>query len=360
MTGRNVVALMCATLLLAGCGEEATGPDPMTRYTLEHDGLEREYFVFLPSSYNGDTKHPLVIFMHGYGGTATGTEAEVTQGLNFYAEKSGYAVVYPQGTWFMASPGTAEQWEVTSWNHISDKFDDGPSGPSCENPAPPELCPPECGDCGRCGWASCNDDVGFLRSLVSDLHDRYAIDDVFVSGFSNGAMMANRLGCEASELFSAVMLVGGRVERDFQCTPAKSLPLLQVNGGADVTVPADGSVSSYGNYFSDTRSIANRWQNGVACADEVTPWTSPAVAGTTAQCTISCPDSAAVSIDCLWPEGNHRWPGTADFRGSNGYCVSELQSASMPEQLICIDPDPDTNFWGSSLMFEFFDSHRGQ
>lgn len=359
MTGRNAVAVLCATLLLAGCGGQEKGPDPMTRYTLNHDGLEREYFVFLPSGYDGTRDTPLVIFMHGYGGTATGTEAEVTQGLNFYAEKAGYAVVYPQSTWFMWEPGTAVQWEVTSWNHISDGFDSGPSGPICENQVPSRLCPPECGDCGNCGWASCNDDVGFLRALVEEMHSTHAIGDVFVSGFSNGAMMANRVACEASELFSGVMLVGGRVEKGFECTPTNPLPLLQVNGGADMTVPADGSMSTRGYYFSDTRSISNHWQDGAACAVESASWTSPAVEGTTAECSISCPDSDAVAIDCLWPEGNHRWPGTDDFRGSNGYCVTELQAASMPDQLICIDPDPNTDFWGSSLMFEFFDTHRG-
>lgn len=363
MKGRHVVAVLCATMLLAGCGKQESakdpGPQPMTRYTLDHDGLEREYFVFLPSSYDGSEAFPFAIFMHGYGGTATGTEAEVTQGLNFYAEKAGYAVVYPQGTWFMDQAGTANQWEVTSWNHISDAFDDGPFRPICEADIPRSPCPPECGDCGQCGWASCNDDVGFLKSLVAEMHKSFNVAEVFVSGFSNGAMMANRVACEASELFSAVMLVGGRVERDFECTPTNALPLLQVNGGADATVPADGSVSSGGYYFADSRSISDYWLDDAACAVEPQPWVSPAVADTSAQCTISCPDSAAPSIDCLWPEGNHRWPGTDDFRGSNGYCVTELQSASMPEQLICIDPDPDTDFWGSSLMFEFFDSHRG-
>lgn len=363
MTGREIVAAICATILLAGCGEQEPGqdpdPQPMTRYTLEHDGLEREYFVFLPSSYDGNSEHPVVVFMHGYGGTATGTEAEVTQGLNFYAEKFGYAVVYPQGTWFMDQAGTPNQWEVTSWNHISDAFDDGPFRPICEANVARAPCPPECGDCGQCGWASCNDDVGFLKSLVGEIRSTYAINDVFVSGFSNGAMMAHRIACESSELFSAAMLVGGRVERDFECTPTNPMPLLQVNGGADATVPADGKVSSGGYYFADTRSVSEYWLDGAACAADPQPWTSPAVVGTTAQCTISCADSQSVSVDCLWPAGNHRWPGTEDFRGSNGYCVSELQAASMPDQLICIDADPETNFWGSNLMFEFFDTYRG-
>ena len=81
--------------------------------------------------------------------------------------------------------------------------------------------------------------------------------------------------------------------------------------------------------------------------------------GENVECTIAGGNTDYMAIDCVWPEGNHRWPGTADFRGSNGYCVTELQSASMPEQLICIEPDLTVDFWGSRLMFEFFDDDQG-
>ena len=30
----------------------------------------------------------------------------------------------------------------------------------------------------------------------------------------------------------------------------------------------------------------------------------------------------------------------------------------MPEQLICIDPDFAVDFWGSRLLFEFFDENQ--
>lgn len=353
--------VLLALLLAGGCGDKEKTWDPaMQRFTLQHDGLTREYFVFLPSSYDGEKAHPVAIFMHGYGGTATGTEAEVTQGLNQYAEEYGFVMVYPQGTWFMSRRGGEEPWEVTSWNHISDGFDTGPEGPICEPDAVRSPCPPECGNCGQCGWTSCNDDVGFLRSLVAAVTKRWQVDAtrVHVTGFSNGAMMANRIACEAPELFASVALIGGRLERGFECAPSKRLPLLQINGGADEAVPHDGRVSSYGQYFASTASVTRHWNQGMACGVELEEWTSPAIEGENVQCTIACGETDHPAIDCLWPEGNHRWPGTADFRGSNGYCVTALQAASMPDQLICIEPEENTDFWGSRVLFEFFSAHQ--
>ncbi len=347
-------------LLIAACAEKVA-VEPMTRHTLQHDEMEREYFVFLPSIYDGEQELPVAIFLHGYGGTATGTEAEVAQGLNRYAEEYGYVMVYPQSTWFMAGDSPETQWEVTTWNHISSAIEEGPDGPICTPDVTTYPCPPECASCGRCGWTSCNDDVGYLKKLVATVSADFRIDadSFFVTGFSNGAMMAHRIGCEASESFAGVVLVGGRIARGFECVPKSHLPLLQINGGRDTTVPHDGRASTGGYFYANTTSTAKRWSDGDACAATSQPWSSSAIAGENVQCTIACANTDHATIDCLWPDGNHRWPGTADFRGSNGYCVSELQAASMPEQLICIEPDPTADFWGSRLLFEFFDNNQG-
>lgn len=363
MTKRiNEIAGLCVLLTLVACAASEDESHSMTRHVLEYDGLEREYFVFLPSSYDGEKEHPVSIFMHGYGGTATGTEAEVTQGLNVYAEKFGYVMVYPQGTWFMAGDSPETQWEATTWNHISDGFDKGPAGPICTVDATVYPCPPECGNCGNCGWASCNDDVGFLRLLVATITADLNIDtnSFFVTGFSNGSMMANRIACEASELFAAVALVGGRVEPGFECAPTETIPLLQINGDQDPVVPHDGSASGAGFFYASTESVSEHWLDGTACAANPRDWSSPIIETVDVQCTIACGETDHPSIDCIWPGGNHRWPGTAGFIGSNGYCVTELQAASMPEQTICIAPDRSKALWGSQLVFEFFDRHRGK
>lgn len=346
-----------------GCGQPGEPWDPtMQRHTLKYGGHTREYFVFLPSTYDGEKVHPVAIFMHGYGGTATGTEAEVTQGLNQYAEEYGYVMVYPQGTWFMSSADGGDPWEVTSWNHLSDGFDTGPAGPICTEDADRYPCPPECGNCGQCGWSSCNDDIGFLKTLVGAATATLSVDAnrLYVAGFSNGALMANRIACEVPELFAAAALIGGRLERGFECTPAQPVPLLQINGGADEVVPIDGRVSSSGYFYAATSSVERHWNSDAACASEPTAWSSLTIEGENVQCTIACGDMPSRTIDCVWPEGDHRWPGTAGTRGSNGYCVTELQAASMPDQTICIAPEEETDIWGSRLIFEFFNDNQGE
>ncbi|MGI9237640.1 MAG: alpha/beta hydrolase family esterase [Woeseiaceae bacterium] len=356
---RFLLACVLVAVVAGACVDESRTEVPgMTRHTLEHDGLEREYFVFLPSDYDEATEFPAVIFMHGYGGTATGTEAEVTNGLTRYAEEYGYVMIFPQSTWFMSDGGPDERWEVTSWNHISDGFDKGPAGPICTPDAASYPCPPECGSCGSCGWASCHDDVGFLEALVARIESDLMIDAnrVYASGFSNGAMMSNRIACEASELFAAAALIGGRVEPGFECTPQLAVPLLQINGGKDETVPCDGRVSDTGFFYASAKAVAEEWGSAAACTADRASWLPPA-GNDALLCTIACADSRHESVDCLWSEGDHRWPGTAGRRGSDGYCVTELQSASMPEQTICVASDTSQDVWGSRLMFEFFERH---
>ena len=361
-TLRPGFGFLFAMLFVTACSVSVDEYDPtMSRYVLEHDGLEREYFVFLPSSYDGQRSHPVAIFMHGYGGTATGTEAEVAQGLNSYAEKFGYVMVYPQSTWFMAEGPPESQWEVTSWNHISDGFDNGPEGPICTPDAAQYQCPPECGSCGKCGWASCNDDVGFLKLLVETITSELSIDSqrFYVTGFSNGAMMTHRIACEASELFAAVVLIGGRVEPGFECMPVNKRPLLQINGGRDRAAPHDGSASNSGYFYANTKSVTAHWLSGEACAATAEGWSTATIENENVQCTVACGATGHAAIDCIWPDGDHRWPGTPGTLGSNGYCVTELQSVSMPDKTLCVAPDPDVELWGSQLMFEFFNEHRG-
>jgi poly(3-hydroxybutyrate) depolymerase len=332
----------------------------MTRHIMLYDGLEREYFVFLPTRYEGGAELPVVFFLHGYGGSATGTEAETTNGLNRYAEQYGYIMVYPQGTWFWADGSAGEPWEVTTWNHISGNFDDGPEGPLCTPDATRFPCPPECSECGRCAWLSCYDDLGFLKRLFEAVANNLNVDRnrYYLSGYSNGSMMAQFIGCRASDWIAAVALVGGRVEPGYQCAPTKAIPLLQFNGGRDEVVPIDGRASGSGFFYATTKATATEWNKGNGCAEQSKPWTSTITESHGVQCTVTCGGSDRESIDCVWPDGDHHWPGYPAGHGSNGYCVTELQRASMPEQTRCVEPDADVDVWGSRLLFEFFESHH--
>jgi poly(3-hydroxybutyrate) depolymerase len=356
-----LLALILVTALVA-CGKtrsDIADVGEMSRHTIEHQGLEREYFVFLPPGYESGDEFPIVFFLHGMGGSATGTEAETTNGLNRYAAEFGYVMVYPQGTWFMSDGSSGEPWEVTSWNVGTENVTEGPEGPLCTPDAFKYPCPPECGECGRCAWHACHDDLGFLEKLFETVSTDLNVnrERYFLSGFSIGSTMAQYVGCMASDWFAAVALVGGRVARGYQCAPPSSVPLLQVNGARDEVIPNDERASSEGFYYASTSATALEWNNGTGCTDEPESWSNEITESHGLRCSASCAGTNMESIDCLWQEGDHHWPGYPAGHGTNGYCVSALQQASMPEQTLCVEPNTDVDVWGSRLIFDFFDSH---
>ena len=59
--------------------------------TIRHDGIEREYRLFVPDSIAPE--RPLVIMLHGYGGKAENYRPEMTE----IARKNGFVLCVPQG-----------------------------------------------------------------------------------------------------------------------------------------------------------------------------------------------------------------------------------------------------------------------
>ena len=55
------------------------------------------------------------------------------------------------------------------------------------------------------GCAAAPDDVGFLKAVVADVESHACIDPkrVFATGISNGSMMSQYLGCQASDVFAS-------------------------------------------------------------------------------------------------------------------------------------------------------------
>src|SRR5690349_203461 len=78
----------CRRLSAADKGDQAL--------TLEISGTTRSYFLHLPPSYDGKTKLPLLLALHGGGGSGDGMAA--LYGLNEAADQKGFLVAYPQGS----------------------------------------------------------------------------------------------------------------------------------------------------------------------------------------------------------------------------------------------------------------------
>lgn len=179
----TVALLLAAALMLPGlftsqAAQAQQWPTEPGRQTITYqtpwDGLTRAVRVHLPIGFDmtDGIARPLVVALHGGGGN--GPHFEDATGYDLKADAKNFIVVFPWGT------GDPRTWNAST----------------------------EC-----CGPANTNqvDDVRFLREMVLSLLGAYTIDPakVYAVGFSNGAVMSWRLGCDAADLFDAIGMVAG-------------------------------------------------------------------------------------------------------------------------------------------------------
>jgi polyhydroxybutyrate depolymerase len=162
--------------------------------TLTIGDRTRTFVVHVPPG--GDARGPLpaLVAFHGGGGDARGFQAYA--GLDRVADREGFVVVYPDGT------GPLPR-RLLTWN----------AG----------------GCCGR-AHATGADDVAFTLALLRDLARELPIDAtrVYVTGHSNGSMMAYRLAAEASPHVAAVAAVAGMMTLE-RIAPARPVPVLHIH-----------------------------------------------------------------------------------------------------------------------------------
>lgn len=165
-----------------------------------HNNLQRDYIIHVPGAYSVNDPIPLVFCFHGYGSNAS-TIMSYTS-FNYISDTAGFIVVYPQGTLLQ---GTTH-WNVGGWTLGSNM-----------------------------------DDVGFISSLLDSLSDQYNIDEsrVYSTGMSNGGYMSFLLACQLSDRIAAIASVTGSMTPQTYnlCNPQHPMPILQIHGTNDQTVP---------------------------------------------------------------------------------------------------------------------------
>ena len=165
----------------------------------------------MPRSYDGKTRLPLVIMFHGTGGTARGAMRQT--GWAAKADEAGFFAIFPEATRPDQARPARFRGNPQIWNDGS----------------------------GRAHAGRRNiDDVAFTNSLMDDLEARFAIDPrrIYVTGFSNGASMAFRLGIELSDRVAAIGPVAGHLWVTNQ-RPARSVSLAFIAGAKDPVNPLD-------------------------------------------------------------------------------------------------------------------------
>ena len=203
--------------------------------TVASGGRTRRALVHAPPAANGAARVPLVIALHGHGGTAARMRRR--SGWNAAADARGFIVAYAEGASWRNIP-----WR--SWN---------------------------AGAC--CGYSRETgvDDIAYLRNLLDALIAEYPVDParVYVTGISNGGMMAYRAACELSDRIAAIAVVAGAMSAPV-CEPAAPVAVLIIHGTADRRVPYAGGRAANGRVDPSVAEAEAFWRRRNGNAAEVT------------------------------------------------------------------------------------------
>jgi polyhydroxybutyrate depolymerase len=260
-----------------------TGMSGDTTYTINVEGTDRTYKVHLPTGYDPEAAHRLVVVMHGY--FMSSDQMETVTGLTTVSDEKGFIVVYPSGVSVCWNAGTC---------------------------------------CGTC-VAGDAPDVEFLGMMLDKIEQDLCIDPkrVYATGFSNGGMMSHRLACEVADRFAAIAPVSGTVAVD-PCNPTRPVAVMHTHGSDDFVVPWDGG--GFGGAASVPDTISG-WVMRDRCTDAM-PTTVYQNAGATCTEYSACQGGSAVRL-CTLQGAGHEWPDGANGGGGVGTESMDLDVSRM-------------------------------
>lgn len=238
-------------------------------FTVVDGGRRRTYIVHAPKTVPAG-RLAVVLAFHGAGDTAAGMEQET--GLDATADAHGFLAVYPQGyedTWNEGAGHTpAEQAGI--------------------------------------------DDVGFTAAMIARLERTFPVDPraIAATGFSNGALLVDDLGCRLASSIAVIAPVAGPlpVSVATSCRPSRPVSVVAFHGTADTGIPYGGGPFpgvGGGTTVLSAPDAAARWAALDHCGARRRA--SPAGAGYSTTTYSGCADGTSVALYTL-AGGPHAWP----------------------------------------------------
>ncbi len=297
-------ALLLGTSQLAGgCKKDSTPPARNFEATIDVNGLRRSYIVNLPPAYHEDTAtYALVIGLHGTGGNAR--QFEEHYGFSRKADEAGFIAVYPNG---VTGDGAMS---IRTWN----------AGSCCDYAMRKNIA-----------------DVQFISNLIDKMISSHRVDPkrVYVTGMSNGGMMAYRLAAELPGKIAAIAPVSSNMVYSPAPAQARAMPILHLHSILDEIVPYYGGTNRFGYYFPPVDSVLRLW----SLRNRYNPEEQVVVDDGRYKLVQWLDENGEPSIvHYLTKDGGHSWPGGQQAR----------QRADPPSQVI------DAN----DLIWEFFSRHK--
>ena len=178
--------------------------------TLTHAGVNREYLLYIPTSYDGTQDVPLLFNFHG--GTDSAHRQLAYGDMREVADAENFILIYPQA--FL-------EGGETNWNTLKSKEISKLS----------------------------SDDFGFVEAIIDSMSVAYRVDTlrIYATGYSNGAGMSYALACQSRKKIAAIAPVSGLMPIDgieYPCDPTHPTSMLIINGTADELRPYSG-ISGY-------------------------------------------------------------------------------------------------------------------
>ena len=159
--------------------------------TFKHQGMTREYYLYTPQNLKEGA--PLVLCLHGYGGSGAHGNADLMDA----ADRHGFAICYPDG-----SPDPRGH---KSWN-VGYPFQKGMK----------------------------TDDVDLMVKLSKHLKKEHGFKDAFLTGMSNGGEMCYLTAQRKPKAFKAIASIAGLTLTDMMPLKYKKpVPFMEVHGTED-------------------------------------------------------------------------------------------------------------------------------
>lgn len=280
----------------AGCGSTGVRAG-RARVVLRSGGRDRWYLREVPAAHDGEKPVPVVVDLHGYAEGAA-AHAEATR-LGPYGGAEGFVTVTPQGQ------GAAPAWDT----------------------------------------AAGSPDVAFVEDILDEVERSLCVDTarLYVAGASNGAMLASRLACEASDRVAAVAAVAGVGAVD-GCGAERAVPIVAVHGTRDTRIRYDGGLDAAIAALplpGGTRTLGDLRARPDLSIPAVMAWwarhegcgRSPAarqVAPGIVRLRYPCADGAAVELYRI-DGGGHTWPPAANELVWRFLAAQSLSAEAEPE-----------------------------
>lgn len=243
--------------------------------SMNHDGVDRVYFYYVPTDYTASQSLPLLVVLHGL--TQTGGGVMDITNFNAIAEQEKFIVVYPSGL-------------NNAWNANMNVS------------------------------VSSADDKGFLEQLIAYFEQNFNTNPTkkYLCGFSNGAFMSHKMACESTLCFAGIASVSGTMSDTVysNCNPSNLTSVLHIHGTADAVVPYNGGAAT----GASVDQLIEKWSNYLVCSNFTSidlPNTNLFDLSSAQRITYSnCGNQTLEHIKVIG--GGHQWPGISTWNGGLG------------------------------------------